>query len=313
MDELIKFFGVFGLLSFYLSEMIINKKFFKKNNRKNNYKLYKYGFDDVTLSISLSPRKNIKEILYYEELLDTDYPEELKNIFSKFVNYINPENLEYCLFNLGSIKLENNRSFKDLLKIFTDDITLGYYDSFKNKININFDRKNVLSHEFLHMASTNYSNPKLCGFNVINYDRKDRSITNFGTGLNEGYTELLNSRIFYNGKKANVYKLNVEIVKLLECFFENPDELQYAYFHNDINIVYKSFCQYGNRYEFFYVMNELDNLTKIITPTDMIDYYKLKLKLYEIIKRSDDEKKISNFENVLFNSPLTKFIYKKTR
>ncbi|MBR2840406.1 MAG: hypothetical protein IKF01_00885 [Bacilli bacterium] len=312
MDELIKFFEVFGLLILYSSEMIISKNCFKKSNRKNNYKLYKYGFNDIILSVSSFPKRSIKDILYYEELLDTDYPKELKDIFSKFVNYVNPENLEYSLFNLVSIKLENRRTFKDLLKIFTDDITLGYYDAFKNKINIIFNEKHVLSHEFLHMASTSYFNPHLCGFNIINCNN-DSSFTNFGTGLNEGYTELLNSRIFYGGKKSKSYKLNVEIVKLLECFFDNPSDMQYAYFHNDINSVYKSFCQYGNRYEFFYVINELDNLTKLITPTDMKDYYKLKLKLYEIIKRSDDEKKISNFEKVLFNSPLTKIIYKKTR
>lgn len=307
-----KFFKVFRLLNSYSSEIIINKKNFINNNRKNNYKIYKYGFNDLIFAVPLFPKRNVKDIIRYEEFLDTDYPEELKDIFSKFVNYINPENLEYTLFNLGSIEIEKNRKLKDKLKVFTNDITLGFYDAFKNKINIIFDEEYVLSHEFLHMASTSYCNPELCGFNLLNFS-KDNSITNFGTGLNEGYTELLNSRIFYNGEKPKVYQYNVEIVKLLECFFDNPDEMQYAYFHNDINIVYKSFCQYGNRYEFFYTMNELDNLTRLITPIDIKKYYKLKLKLYEIIKRSNDEKKISNFENVLFNNQLTKIICKKTR
>lgn len=130
-----------------------------------------------------------------------------------------------------------------------------------------------------------------------------------GRGLNEGYTELLNKRIWKYQKTS--YRQNVKIVRLIETFFDDPKEMENAFFNNDIDKVFIQFLKYGTKEEFFQIMTNLDNLAttnQIIF--NKIDNIKAQLKLYEIIKRSQDEKKITNFENILDENEFIKKLRK---
>ena len=239
-------------------------------------------------------------------LKNLSYPNELKNIVSKFKNYVDDENFNICLQRLSTLQINYINILNDIKKYLQNFCENdGDYIAIDNTIDIYrfFDKESVLSHEFLHMASTGKEG--ISGFCTL---LKDVWI---GDGLDEGYTELLNSRIFQN--KNISYKYNIEIVKLIEILFDDPKDMQYAYFHNNIFIIYKTFLKYGTKEEFFQTIQTLDNLIETDIPIyKRITATKTKLNLYQIIKRSNDKEKIKQAKNLLDKDPLLKIIKPKT-
>ena len=158
---------------------------------------------------------------------------------------IDEENLKYCAQNLKTVKIENKNIIKEIKNYLSNldksTINGGLYYNNTNNIDIFIDSKQILSHEFIHMCTSNDLN---CGFRL-----DTRFNEEIGMGLNEGYTELLNQRIFKY--KHCAYSKNVGIVKLLETFFDNPKDLEDAFFHNDLDKVILQFCKYGTKEEFF--------------------------------------------------------------
>lgn len=297
----------------FIIEPLINQlknNYIKRNeNKKMIYKIYEKGINPRALKGAYISKTDINKIKLMQKQLNDEYPRELKDIFHKFIEYIDPNNLEYCLQNIKNVDIHNNYTFKEFFKkLLSINYTNGAYFPAKNKIDIYNNQKKTISHEFLHMASCCPKNPNLCGFNVIAYDKIYNTLDSFGIGLNEGYTELLNQRIFFPNEKTNSYTINVRIVKLLECFFDDYKDMEYAYFHNDIDAVYKAFCQYGTRKEFFTIMNMLDNFAQTPFLKDTLDAIIIEIKLYEIIKKSNDKNKITKFENILYEKNIMKLL-----
>ena len=243
---------------------------------------------------------NIDEIL--EKL---SYPSELKEIIITFKNYIDPINFETCIGKLNNLKINYFNLIHDIKKYLQNFCeSEGKYIPKENTINIYkvFDKKSVLTHEFLHMASTGKN--QTSGF-CTNLD--DIWI---GNGLDEGYTELLNERIF-NSKHLS-YTYNIEIIKILEIFFDNPKDMEYAYFHNNIFIIYQTFLKYGTKEEFFSLLQVLDNLVETDIPIyKKVTAIKTKLNLYIILKRSQNKEKILAAEKILETDPLIKLLKSK--
>lgn len=151
------------------------------------------------------------------------------------------------------------------------------------------------------MAST--KNELNCGF-LCTTRFDDQEICR---GINEGYTELLNHRIF--GSQSLSYFHNVKIAKLFETFFDDHKDMENAYFHGDSEAIYKVFSQYGSKEEFFEIMTNLDNLATTKIPIyNSITSIKTQMQLYRIIKRSKNQEKISKFESILDQNPLTKIL-----
>lgn len=284
----------------------INLSLFKrKQNKTRNLKLYK-----MRTSLNARFEQDFFDILkyfnlkeYLEYIDNSEFPEEFKEIIKTFVKNVDQENLRLCIRNLNTIKLNKKsiiKDFKDYLNSFLNSlIVAGKYYPQENSIDIYFPSKQVLSHEFIHMCTNNKTN---CGFNL-----DTRFNEEIGLGLNEGYTELLNQRIFKY--KHCAYSKNVGIVKLLETFFDNPKDLENAFFHNDLDTVILQFCKYGTKEEFFNLLENLDNFAAGPIPLkDFAQYHKLQFELYEIIKRSNDPVKIQNFENILFQNTLNKIL-----
>ena len=249
---------------------------------------------------SYSSIDNIDEIL--EKL---SYPSELKEIIITFKNYIDPINFETCINKLNNLKINYFDLIHDIKKYLQNFCeNEGIYIPKENTIDIYkvFDKKNVLTHEFLHMASTGKN--QTSGF-CTNLD--DIWI---GNGLDEGYTELLNKKIFKNKKISYIY--NVEIVELLELFFDKPKDMEYAYFHNNIFIVYQTFLKYGTKEEFLSLLQILDNLIETNIPIyKKVTVIKTKINLYTILKRSQNKDKILAAEQILETDPLIKLLKNK--
>ena len=288
-----------------LTIQILNIYKNRKKINKSNYKLYKNGIDNDVLKIQFLKNSTFDDILWLEEHIDMDIQEELKDIFSKFVNYVDPLNLELALWNLSKLNLDKSFNLKEIVNSLCGSLITGYYNVNDNRIRINYDIKSTLSHEFLHMASSCKNMTTYSGFHFNIFD-KNKYIGSIGNGLNEGYTELLNARIFNNNKPKS-YKTCVKIVRMIECFFDDFKDMEYAYFHCDINAVYEAVCKYATIDEFFTILNELDKYADTIAPNDAINHLKLQRMLYDIIKRSDDEEKISKFESIFYENKLNKF------
>lgn len=295
--------GIITFTSISLKMTLQNIK--RQKNIKNNYlKLCRQGPDVKKGQImnaywSKKDNPNCLDIIR-----NTKYPKELEQIVETFQNYGSPEDLRECANNLKSVKINYKNILKDakeyLATVTSGNMMLGQYHLDDNEIDIFFDKEGVLSHEFLHMASTT---PFSTGFQTtING-------IELGRGLNEGMTELLNIRIFNPHNKKYSYRKNVKLVRLLETLFDNPKELEHAYFKGNIDGAFLPFIKYGTKDEFFEFLNRLDNfaLTNIPLKSD-IEYIKTQLDLYDIIKRTKDKDKIEKAESVLDESKLIKLL-----
>lgn len=284
----------------------INKSLIIREKNKHKYlKLYKRTGEvketqesEIYQIIKLIFKGNNKQD-YLNFINMVKGPEELKDIIETFTTNVDEKNLRFCARNLQTVKINKKNIMKDLKDYLSNlkepIVPAGLYYRTSNTIDLFIPSKRVLSHEFIHMCS---SNGEDCGF----------SVRDFGRGLNEGYTELLNKRIFKY--KTYSYHKNVNITKLLETFFDDPKDFEKAFFNNDLDAVLIQFCKYGTKEEFFDLLEKLDNFAMGKIPiNDFIEYQKLKFKLYDIIKRSNDENKIKNFENILFQSSLSKILH----
>ena len=266
-----------------------------KKNKERHTTAYNI-IDDITIKNEVENQK------YFPK--EISYPKELKEIVIEFKNYIEPENFTICSQRLKNLKINYINILKDIKKYLQNFCeNEGSYTPQNNTIDIykKFSKKSVLSHEFLHMASTNNQSSGFCTL------LKDTWI---GDGLDEGYTELLNQRIF-KAKKTS-YTYNVEIVKLLELLFDNSKEMEYAYFHNNIFIVYKTFLKFGNKKDFFTILQNLDNLIETDIPIyKKITAIKTKIILYETIKKTNNQNKIKKAKFLLDKDPIIKLIKTK--
>ena len=88
--------------------------------------------------------------------------------------------------------------------------------------------------------------------------------------------------------------------------------MEYAYFHNNIFIVYKNFLKYGTKENFFKVIQNLDNLIETDIPIyKKITAIKTKIILYETIKKTNNQNKIKKAKSLLDKDPVIKLIKTK--
>lgn len=298
-----------GIITYVAPNAFRNFSIRKKNSQRNwslanKISYLQPNFHPIKPIVKIKlDKQNLKKL---EEILNnTTYPKELIDIVQTFKNYVSPENFITCLKNLQTVKikqttLENNlkKCIKNFLSAFpvSGNYTNGTINLYSSTI-----KSDVLSHEFLHMASA--KNPFNIGFRQISIS-DDKEI---GRGLNEGYTELLNQRIF--NPHSMTYKYNVKITKLLETFFDNPEDMTYAYFNGSLQSIYQTFSKYGSKEEFLEIMTNLDNLatTKPSIYNEIISV-KTQFKLYQIIKRTNNKDKISHFEQILDENNLTRLL-----
>lgn len=268
----------------------INEKISLRKESVNEFEYIKYNFDELINSDYGTVATELK--------IKNQYYKELDQVIKRFKEYMGKRNIDQCINNLKTLNVKhvNTNDFKDFFAyIFKGDSSIfcaGSYDRIENTISLYNNNPKVLTHEFLHMCSTNFEKSNT-GFSIHNLNL-------YSIGLNEGYTEVLNSRIFNYGYDKCSYKKAVKLSRLIEAFFENPSDMEDAYFNNDFIRVYKEFCKYGSKEEFFDFIFTIDNFVKYpMFGKDVVAYFKMQFKLYEIIKRSNDIDKISKFEKIL--------------
>ena len=206
----------------------------------------------------------------------------LKPIINTFYEYMPGFSFWYLGEKLETLTLEKrNENGNILYKI------LGSYNFWHNTIYLNHPKPGTLEHEFIHAASTRRQDDiALSGFSFKN------EYYSFFNGLNEGFTEILNKRIF--GTKKNTYEENVKVCECLELLFDSPKELEQAYFLNDIDYLYQGFLKYGTKEEFAYLNYLLD-----VSGYCLDEKKEMNNLILEFVKRTNDEDKIRKASEIL--------------
>jgi len=217
--------------------------------------------------------------------------EKLFPYMEKLMEHLSDDDKKIVCNNFETLKLK--RSFLGLMSG-----VVGTYSAEKNKLS--YSSRKSIGHEILHMASSIYdevNNIFLCGF------RQMKDNLEIGRGINEGYTELLASRIFEN--KVDAYKKQVKIARLLEFFFDDPREMEHLYFNCNLPGLIHHLEKFSSRQEVLDLILGLDKTLKYSSGTILsifptVNHIKTQVTLYEwFCRNNSDPKKLKQFEDIL--------------
>ena len=183
----------------------------------------------------------------------------------------------------------------------------GTYNGTDNTIKYVKNDSYILGHEMIHMASYMYD-PKL-GIHYHGF-MQQKGNTIICTGLNEGYTELLASRMFNKGRIGSYPRL-VRIIKLLEEFFPNPQIVSHYYFTCNLPAFLHHLGKYCTQQEIKEIIHGLDQLYEYAFTPNHIKAItietKLAAKIYNIYERNfvNDPAKIKSFRKKVGENKLS--------
>lgn len=211
----------------------------------------KNGAFDISIYLNYGPYNDIIRKFY--SIVETELPHCQDNAFSRKIKWL---------------KIEELRS--EFSKEFPKET--GYYKYDTNKIalfehnirkyakcrKLSLVQEETLFHELLHMASCNKKIGIGSGFHVIyrnkNY-RRDRF--DIGRGLNEGYTELLNSRYFSKKQKSTMYRFERILATGIEQIV-GQHEMEKLYFSADQSGLIVSLSQWVMGEDAYSILSDID-------------------------------------------------------
>jgi hypothetical protein len=224
---------------------------------------------------------------------------QFKEAFEMVIKHFNLENLRTFYTNLQTLKMKST-----LLPIIRG--AEGSYNEKDNVITYSLNRSFI--HEILHMGSTYYDSENevlLSGFS------QKKGKTRMGNAINEGYTELLASRI--ENRKLYSYKSQSKIAKMIEYFFDDPKEMESLYMNYDLPGLVDHMSKFTSREEFLKIIVYMDindsTIPFIFIPP--ISSISAQVKLYEWFQKNcRDEEKLEAFRKLVFINPLVGAIIK---
>lgn len=123
-----------------------------------------------------------------------------------------------------------------------------------------------LFHELFHEASScSYEDVDCVGFSRIKWTNKKRKqyIYRIGIGLNEGYTQLLTERNFYNEGVGISYITLVDIARMIE-YIVGRDLMERLYSKGDLASLLKELSIYSSYEEALTLIRKLDHLYSVL-------------------------------------------------
>jgi hypothetical protein len=263
--------GVFGAINIY-KHYQKNKKAKVRLQHINQYENQGYVISDSSQIINR----------YNSIPINTPYNYTNKEIVRLYMEELERKlgpDIRLARKNFSTLKVEKS---KEIIKTGA----VGIYEGSNNIIKYVKNNVEILGHEMLHMASYMY-NPVTNTHHHGFMQQKDQTI--IGVGLNEGYTELLTSRLFTNGKITSYPRL-VRIVKLLEEFFPNPQLISHYYFTCNLPEFLQNLRRYCTQAEIKELLYGLDKLYELnslpSSPIAIKLETQLATKLYNIYARS---------------------------
>ena len=156
-------------------------------------------------------------------------------------------NFKLCDLKLFNYNVKNlNIEFDNNLYANEYKKQIGVYILGNNMIKIDnredVNQEQVLYHELFHIASTiKNKNTWYSGF-----EQNDlRTLSTIGTGLNEGYTELLTSRYFETNPKSG-YQYEIHIASKLEEII-GKEKMEKYYLNADLYHLVEDLCKYETK------------------------------------------------------------------
>lgn len=265
--EVFKWYGII-LLVHCLETRVIRKYRLYKASKYENYQI-------VNPSQIAELRNNVETIEYP----DFTKKEIVKPYLEKLQEYVNEEDLKIAYKNIATLKIRKVPP--------TPLLVGGTYTPKKNKIS--YSKKKYFGHEFLHMASCVYNKAKKITLSGFCQRTKNADI---GIGLNEGYTELLNRRLFteLNVKNPTSYQTLVEVTEITEMFFDDKKDMAHLYFTNNLPRLIEHLSKYMPKEKAIDIIVELDKILiayeSTFGITDLKKAYKLKIRLLSLFKNS---------------------------
>lgn len=192
-------------------------------------------------------RRLIKENTLVVPNVRKKYEDKVNELVNGLKESLPNINIPYLKENLFDYKIV------ELIKSTENSNMRGSYIVKYNIIKINNEFIEGLSHELLHLSS---------GFQTNEYERSGFYIYNkateksIGEGFNEGYTALLDERIFNHGGYYLFYSKCSQIVELIV----GEDKMTQMYFNADLDGIIRELERYSSYDETVEFIKSLDNV-----------------------------------------------------
>lgn len=235
----------FNLLKTIVQELAINVAiFYAPIKGAGLYRLRKdYKVKDLS-KVIISPTLNRKYTnIEIEEMASQKIKKSIEEFAKVLIENFPEDSLTNLYNNINELVLRRN-------PLILFELCNGCYDTRKNKIS--FITSSVLNHELFHMAS---SIPK---YHIVGFRNNG-----VGTGLNEGYTEVLTNRYFKVKKKLfPVYVFERETMKNLEMII-GKEKMESLYLKADLKGLITEMQKYRT----------IEEITKFISNLDYISQH----------------------------------------
>lgn len=238
--------------------------------------------------------------------IDYKNREILKVYVERLSKHIPLEDMKLVYKNINSVKVE--RSLKPLLYCAS-----GYYEVVINKIS--FSSLDAIGHEFLHLASSVYDDRIDMDFSGFSQQKRKTSM--IGNGINEGYTQLLNERIYGITPKNEAYYNEYKMAKMLELFFDTKEDMQHLYFNCDLPGLVEQLEKYASYKEVVKLITDIDDYSTYDEKTILLAKLK-KISIYKriynwFISKSNNPKKINGLEAIIDEDKLISSVIRKQK
>ena len=243
-----------------IKEFVVVPKYVKANLKKYN------NSDKVKiLELPDSVYEPVDEELAKQNPV---YDQAFETFGMKIESIIPREDLNNYYRNFATLK-ESETDRKHFLRhLLRGELVGGSYDPQKNSVALKTTRLSKymgsVNHELLHASTTYYDKENkviYCGFEqMFIKDENEKKGESYAMGINEGYTQYLNIKLFGNeviGQKA--YAEQQVIAKALE-FVVGEEKMRSMYFRADSNGLFKELEKYVSRDELYKFINVTDIL-----------------------------------------------------
>ncbi len=230
----------------YLSEFVSNfmYAFDLKNKISTEFRRTKVGF---------IKKKNFNE--YSTEELAKIVSRRYSAAIVLFVNRLSEVkpnfDFPFLRMNLETLKVKNR-----LVADFdTNTVSYANYYSGDNKIVLSTGHALAsIYHELFHMATRTITSD---GYEFCGFSQFKPLILNIGKGLNEGYTELLTQRYFYDQGLEYAYSIEVNFAKMVEKIV-GQSKMEQLFFDADLFGLQQEFIKDTTEEEFLQFICDLD-------------------------------------------------------
>lgn len=263
----------------------------------------------IYMKLSKEEKKTFAKII--EKLKEK---KELYNFYLVLSKNTKEENLINFINNVQSLKIYKKKKNK-LKMLFENDSTLGKYISPDNEIFIYNNKTRTLNHELLHMSSSRLDYAVIGFYTKFSHSFLDKYkflddyYNEIGRGLNEGYTELLNNKLFKS--RSTNYLYLQKIALLIEQFYENKEDMKNDYFNSNISGVIYELSKYMEIEEVIDLLVDIDELKHNNKSIKLIKYIKIKRKLLEAYLKNKKTEETEEFKKTYKSNHLFKILTKK--